>query len=114
MKAPFVEEISGMVITKLLDVKDQMTLMMTLKFIRNRVRLKATNITQDKVTFDPTYMVRVVDLRSLGYYKVKQGVLQQNLSKVYHFESANTVCNKFSRLINTLRKEEKTEKGKDK
>ena len=86
VEACFVEEISGMAITKLLSAKDQMTLMMKLKFIRNRVTLKVTNNTQDKVTFDPTDMVGVVDLRTLGYYKVKQGVLQQNLSKLYHFE----------------------------
>ena len=69
---PFVEEISGMAITKLLDVKEQITLMMRLKFIRNREMLKVTNGTQEKVTFNPTDMVGVVDLRSLGYYKVKQ------------------------------------------
>ena len=66
------------------------------------------------MTFDPTDMVGIIDLRSLGYYKVKQGVLQQNLSKLYHCETANTVCNQFDRLINTLRKEEKKEKGRDK
>ena len=76
--------------------------------------LKATNSTQEKVTVDPTKMVGVVDLRSLGYYKVKQGVLQQNLSKLYHFETSNTVCDQFNRLINTLRKEQKKGKGKDK
>ena len=27
---------------------------------------------------------------------------------MYHFESVNTVCDQFNRLINTLRKEEKT------
>ena len=68
VEAPFVEEISGMAITKLLDVKDQMTLMMKLKFIRNRATLKVTNSTQEKVTLDPTDMVDIVDLRSLGYY----------------------------------------------
>ena len=48
-------------------------------------------------------MLGIVDLRSLGYYKIKQ-----NLSCMYHFESVNTVFDQFSRLINTLRKEEKT------
>ena len=114
VEAPFVEEISGMAITKLLDVKEQVTLMVKLKFIRNRATLKVTNSTQEKVTIDPKNMVGVVDLRSLGYYKVKQGVLQQNLSKLYHFETANTVCKQFNRLINTLRKEEKKGKGKAK
>ena len=107
VEALFVEEITGVAITKLLDVEEQITLTMKLKFIRNRATLKVTNSTQEKVTFDPTDMEGVVDLRSLGYYKVKQGMLQQNLSKLYHFESANTVFDQFNRLINTLKKEEK-------
>ena len=111
VEAPFIEEISGMAITKLLDVKEQITLMIKLTFVINRATLKVTNGTQERVTFNPTDMVGIVDLRSLGYYKVKQGMLQQNLSKQYHFESANTVCDQFTRLTNTLKKEEE-EKGK--
>ena len=77
--------------------------------------LKVTNGTQEKVTINPTDMVGIVDLRSLGYYKVKQGVLQQNFNKLYHFESADTVCDHFNRSINTFRKEEEEKgKGKDK
>ena len=113
LEAPFVEEISGMAITKMLDIKEQKTLTMKLKFIRNRAMFKVTNSTQDTVTFDPKEMLGIIDLRSLGYYKIKQGVLQQNLSCMYHFESTNTVCDQFNRLINTLRKEEETN-GTDK
>ena len=69
--------------------------------------LKVTNSTHDTVTFNPTDMLGIVDLRSLGYYKIKQGVLQQNLSSTYHFETVNTVCDQFNGLINTLRKVEK-------
>ena len=36
LEAPFVEEISGMAITKMLETKEQMTLTIKLKFIRNR------------------------------------------------------------------------------
>ena len=70
-----------MAITKLLDVKDQTALTIKLKFIRNRATLKVTNGTQERVTFNPTDMVGIVDLKSLGYYKVKQGMLKQYLSK---------------------------------
>ena len=84
VEALFIEEISGMAITKLLDVKEQITLMIKLKFIRNKAMLKVTNDTQERVTFNPIDMVGIVDLRSLGYYKVKQGVLKQNMSKQYH------------------------------
>ena len=114
LEAPFVEEISGMAITKMLDVKEQKTLTMKLKFIRNRATFKVTNSTHETVTFDPKEMFGIVDLRSMGYYKIKQGVLQQNLSCMYHFESANTVCDQFNRLINTLRKEEKKTCSTDK
>ena len=109
LEAPFVEEISGMAITKKLDTKEQMTLTIKLKFIRNRAMLKVTNNTHDIVTFNPVDMLGIVDLRSVGHFKIKQGVLQQNLSNMYHFETANTVCDQFNRLINTLRREEKTE-----
>ena len=107
LEAPFKEEITGMAITKLLDTKEQMTLTMKIKFIRNRAMFEVTNDTHETVTSDPTQMLGIIDLRSLGYYKIKQGVLQQNLSHMYHFESEHKVCNQFNRLINTLRKEEK-------
>ena len=69
--------------------------------------LKVTNSTHEKVTFNPEDVVGIIDLRSLGYYKIKQGVLQQNLSQYYHIESAETVCDQYNKLINTLRKEER-------
>ena len=51
-------------------------------------------------------MLGILDLRSLGYYKIKQGVLQQNLSKCYHFESVERLCEEFN-TINERKKEEK-------
>ena len=53
--------------------------MIKLKFIRNRVTLKITNNNHETVMFDLTEMIGILDLRSLGYYKIKQDVLQQNL-----------------------------------
>ena len=47
LEAPFVEEISGMAITKMLDAKEQKTLTMKLKFIRNRAIFKVTNSTHE-------------------------------------------------------------------
>ena len=102
LEAPFKEEITGMAITKLLDIKEQITLTMKLKFIRNRATFTVANVTHETVTFKPTQMLGIIDLRSLGYYKIKQGVLQQNLSHIYHFEPAHKICDQFNRLINTL------------
>ena len=107
LEAPFIEEISGMAITKMLDTKEQKTLTMKLKVIRNKAIFKVTNSTHKAVTFLPKEILNVIDLRSLGYYKIKQGVLQQNFSCMYHFESVNEVCNRFNKLINTLKREER-------
>ena len=50
-------------------------------------------------------MLGIVDLRSLGYHKIRQGILQHNLSKYYRFERADTLCEYFNKFINTLKKE---------
>ena len=49
----------------------------------------------------------------MGYYKIKQGVLQQNLSKCYHFVSVERLCEEFNNKVNERKKEEK-EVAKDK
>ena len=50
-------------------------------------------------------MIGIGDLILLGYYKIKQGILQQNLSKYYRFERADTPCEYFDKFVNTLKKE---------
>ena len=59
------------------------------------------------MTFDPIQMLGVIDLRSLGYYKIKQGVLQQNFNHMYHFETAHEVCDQFNKLIDTCSEKRK-------
>ena len=113
LETPFEKEISGMATTKLLVTKEHMTITMKIKFIRNRASFKVKNDTHETMTCNPIQMLGIIDLRSLGYYKIKHGVLQQNLSHIYHFESAHKVCDQFNRLIDMLRKEETLE-GTDK
>ena len=86
-------------------------MMLKLKFIQNSATLYITNTGLDTSIFGPEDVVRILDLRSLGYYKIKQGILQQNLSKYYKFEKADILCEQFHKFINTLKKErqEKTE-----
>ena len=63
----FVEELSGMAMVKILDMKTQTTNMIKLKFIRNKAVLKVKNKTHETVTFGRTDMMGTVDLRSLGF-----------------------------------------------
>ena len=110
--APFVEELSGLAMVKILDMKEQTTNMIKLKFIQNKMVLKIKNKTHKTITFGKSDMMEIVDLRSLGFYKIKQEVLQEHLSKQYHFELADYVCDQYNRLVNLMRKEEENAEGK--
>ena len=112
VEASFIEELSGMTIVKILDMKEQTTNMIKLKFIRNKAVLKITNKTHETVTFGRTEMIGIVDLRSLGFYKIKQEVLQEHLGRHYHFELADDICNQYNMFVNLMRKEEENSEGK--
>ena len=105
MKAPFIDEISGLAIIKILDGSTYSIMLLKLKFTCNAAILDIVNDGMDTMIFKPEEMLGIVDLRSLGYYKIKQGILQQNLSKYYRFERADTLCEYFNKLINTLKEE---------
>ena len=110
--APFVEELSGMAMVKIVDRKMQTTNMIKLKFIWNKAVLKIKNKTHETVTFGKTDMMGIVDLRSLGFYKIKQEVLKEHLSRHYLFELADDVYDQYNRLVNLMRKEEEKSEGK--
>ena len=109
IESPFIEEISGMPIVKIIDQGQKMPLMLKLKFIRNKAMLDITNNTRETIIFDMKTSIGILDLRSLGYYKIKQGVLQQNLDKYYQFGVVDKVCADFNRIIEEKRQEEKND-----
>ena len=111
IEAPFIEELSGMAMVKMLDMKEQTTNMIKLKFIRNKAVLKITNKTHETVTFGRKEMMGIIDLRLLGFYKIKQEVLQEHLGRHYHFKLANDVCDQYNRFVNLMRKEEENSEG---
>ena len=108
------EEISGMAIVKIIDKGQKTPMMLKLKCIRNKATLDITNNTRETVIFDKKTTIGILDLRSLGYYKIKQGVLQQNLNKYYQFEEADKVCEEFNRMVETIRQEEKKDSRRQK
>ena len=96
-----------MAIVKLVDQGQKMPMMLKLKFIRNKATLDIANNTRETIIFDKKTSISILDLRSLGYYKIKQGVLQQNLNKYYHFEKVDKICTDFNRIMKKKRQEEK-------
>ena len=59
-------------------------------------------------------MIGILDIRSLGYYKIKQGILQQNLSKYYRFEEASKLCEYFNKFVDMLKKDREQKTSVDK
>ena len=112
VEAPFIEELSGMAMVKILDMKEQTTSIIKLKFVRNKAVLKITNKTHKTVTFGRTEMMGIIDLRSIGFYKIKQEVLQEHLGRHYHFQLADDLCDQYNRFVNLMRKEEENSEGK--
>ena len=112
IEAYFVDEISELAIVKMLDMKAQNTMMLKLQFVQNLATLDVTDSSLEIVIFDTREMLGILDLRSVGYYKIKQGILQQNSSKYYRFKSADILCKQFNKFINTLEKEREEMKEK--
>ena len=104
-KAPFIDEISGLAIVTILDGGTHSTLLIKLKFTQNKAILDIVNKGTDTMIFKPEEMIGIIDLRPLGYYKIKLGILQQNLSRYYKFERAEKLCKYFNKFVNTLKKE---------
>ena len=109
IESTFIEEILGMAIVKIIDQGQKMPMMLKLKFIRNKATLDITNNTRETIIFDKKTSIGILDLRSLGYYKIQQGVLQQNLDKYYQFEEVDKICEDFNRIVEEKRQEEKND-----
>ena len=69
---------------------------------------------KDTMILRPKEMIGIIDLRSLGYYKIKQGILQQNLSRYYRFEEVEKLCEYFNIFINMLKEEREQKSPTDK
>ena len=80
VKAPFIDENSGLAIIKIIDGSTYSTLLVKLKFTCNKAVLDINNAGKETIFLNPKEMIGIVDIRSFGYYKIKQGILQQNLS----------------------------------
>ena len=101
VEASFTDEISSIAIFKLLDKLTQIVIVLKVKFVQNIAMLDIINNSgSETIILNPRETIGILDLRSLGYYKIKQGVIQQELSKYYEFESAETIYTQFNNLIN--------------
>ena len=80
----------------------------------NKAVLDMKNAGKDTMILNPKEMIGIVDIRSLGYYKIKQGILQQNLSKYYRFEEAGKLCKYFNKFVDMLKEDREQTTSVDK
>ena len=105
VRAPFIDEILGLAIIKIIDGGTNSTLLIKLKFTCNKAVLDIKNAGKYTMILKPKEMIGIVDIRSLGYSKIKQGILQQNLSRYYRFEEAKKLCEYFNKFVDTLKRD---------
>ena len=72
VRAPFVDDISGLAIIKIIDGRTNGTLLIKLKFMCNKAVLDIRNAGKDTMILNPKEMIGIVDIRSLGCYKIMQ------------------------------------------
>ena len=82
--------------------------------MQNKAVLDIKNAGQDTMILNPKEMIGIVDIRSLGHYKIKQGILQQNLRKYYRFEKSSKLCKYFNKFVFTLKKDREQTTSVDK
>ena len=71
VRAPFIDEISGLAIIKIIDGSTNSTLLIKLKFTCSKAVLDIKNAGKDTMILKLKGMIGIVDIRSLGYYKIK-------------------------------------------
>ena len=54
-------------------------------------------------------MIGIIDLRSLGYYKIKQDILQQNLSIYYRFRKGRETLLILQQVCKHVKERKRTE-----
>ena len=64
-------------------------LMLKVKFVRNLDILDTISSSLETVLFSPKEMLGILDLKSVGYYRIKHGVFQQNINRYFKFELAD-------------------------
>ena len=76
--APFIEQLSGVAIVKIVQGAKTITLQLTLQ--NNLGILDMVNTTNKPMVFCRNNSIGIVDIRSLGFYNIRHSTLQYNLS----------------------------------
>ena len=101
---PSIDEISELDMTKLPNLKT-CTNSMKVKFFRNTGYHDVTNNSLEMLIFSKDKALGAVDMRSIGYFKVKHSTIQHN-THYYEFQPLQVPCEEFNNMTNTIKREE--------
>ena len=92
---PFIDGISGLAMFKLLELKAGCTNMIKVKFVRDTGFIDVTNNSLEPLIFSKDEVMGIVDLRCIGYYKVRQRTIQHHTQYNYEFQPLKVLCEEF-------------------
>ena len=113
--APFIQQLNGLAIIKVFQANQCYT--MQIKLFNNTTVIDMVNHSNKTMYFSKQRAIGIVDIRSLGYYSVKQAVLEYNLGEHYEFASFNKLASvyedmKLAKYQMKQKEEEKKQKRK--
>ena len=90
VSTPFIHQLNGYAIVKIFQGNQCHT--MQLKLVNNSAVIDMVNNSKVTIFFTKHKAIDVVDIRSLGYYNIKQCVLEFNLGAHYEFANFNKLA----------------------
>ena len=112
LMAPFVNHLNGSAIAKINHGNSMITL--KLRLHNNMGVIDIINMSNKPMHFTKEKAIGMVDIRSLGYYTIQQGVLEYNLSQDYTFGNFNKMATAYEDLKLAKAKWNAKSKTKDK
>ena len=90
LTAPFIHTLNGYAIVKVFQGNQCYT--MQIKLTNNTAVIDMVNNSKTTMYFTREKAIGIVDIRSLGYYNIKQSVLEYNLGEHYEFANFNKLA----------------------
>ena len=111
LMAPYVNHLNGSAIGKINHGNSMITL--KLKLQNNMAVIDIINMSNKPMHFSKDKAIGMVDIRSLGYYTIQQGVLEYNLSQDYTVANFNKMATAYEDLKLAKAKWNTESKAKD-
>jgi hypothetical protein len=99
---PFSDTLNGKAIVKVFN-QDQPSVSTTEIILHKNVAIiEICNKGQKPFTIQKQHAIGIVDIRSLGYYKIEMQTLENKLNSKYHFDNLFHLCDQVNKLVDDI------------